>query len=81
MIREMGWQATGDVPEEREGLGTHEWLTAGTLRPSESSSFLLRASVRRHRSAQGDRSTLRSIRPKRASYRGLPPPRDRVQRP
>src|SRR5262249_61257107 len=28
---------------------------------------VLRASVRRHRRAQGDRSTLRSIRPKRAT--------------
>src|SRR5262249_24046279 len=32
-------------------------------------SFLLRASVRRHRSAQGDRSTLRSITPMRAMPR------------
>jgi len=32
----------------------------------------LRASVRRHRRAQGDRSTLRSIRPKRARMPAMP---------
>jgi hypothetical protein len=46
LIRKMGRQATEDVLEVREGIGTHEWLTAGVVRPSESPSFLLRASVR-----------------------------------
>src|SRR5262245_15758778 len=38
---------------------------------------VLRASVRRHRRAQGDRSTLRSIRPKRAPERPSSPARPR----
>jgi hypothetical protein len=36
------------------------------VRAIETATMILRASVRRHRRAQGDRSTLRSIRPKRA---------------
>jgi hypothetical protein len=43
--------------------------------PASRRSFLLRASVRRHRRAQGDCSTLRSIRPKRAR---LAPPGGRT---
>jgi WD40 repeat protein len=60
-------QSTEDIVEVREGVGPHEWLTAGAVRPSESPSFLQRASARRHRRAQGGSPMLRSIRPKRAT--------------
>jgi hypothetical protein len=60
------------------GTARMDGLSLVLCGPASPLSFLLRASVRRHRSAQGDRSTLRSIRPKRAVLRAAHSTRDRI---
>ena len=53
--------------------GEQNSFRVGDLALSYESRATLRASVRRHRRAQGGSPMLRSITPKRASYRDVPP--------